>query len=651
MMKEFSDFFSAFAKWSGMKETEKTKITFIISIIALVIAFINIAYKQLKKVVRYYWRRKTNRDLHPYFIPSDVRNATKYYIPTRFQNVSPTEDEEPGRRHIASAKNELMPLFLKSILSKDIGDNKYYLILADSGMGKTTFLINLFIQYKNKFRTIFQKKPFSIYLIPIWHTDANNAIKQIKDPENSILLLDAFDESIQAQKDYFRTLKNLLLRVSRFRVVVLTCRTQFFPSQKDEPYETGYFTAGERGEFKFQKLYISVFSDKDVNKYIGMRFNYFWQGTNHRKAMEIARKCPNLVIRPMLLAHIKELIETDKVLEFSFQVYEEFINSWIRRESRKIGIKEKYQSEIRFIKLLILFSEKFAVNLYQNREIRNGYYIPKGEEFQEGILTAKDLLNENNEDKLDENDGRSKSLLTRNAVGDIKFSHKSIMEYFIAKAFFKNQLDFYSFSFIGMDMASRFHKEMLFNKIKKQNGYFSYSSAPLQRKELKFLQFENIRNVNMLILEDFYSLQPAQLSVFTGLEILVLIDTRYMQDVYLLYHELNLFFMHLNESIEMQRIPVGGRKLWSEKFVELDKHGLTELKKHLQGLGYEKVKKLYNILCLDQNIENVIHFSSLESGKDRAPVAWKLDGLERGNEVIKKILPLMKLLPDCEIYF
>lgn len=649
MIKAFSELFSAFAKWSGMKESETIRIGFFLAILSFFSVLFAFLYKQLKGILIYYWRRKANRDLHPYFTPSDVRNATKYYIPTRFQNVSPTEDEEPGRMYIASAKNELMPLFLKSILSKDIGENKYYLILADSGMGKTTFLINLYVKYKNRFRTIFQKKPFSIYLIPVWHNDAIKAIKEIKDPENSILLLDAFDESIEAQKNYFRSLKNLLLLVSRFRVVVLTCRTQFFPSQLEEPYETGYFTAGERGEFKFQKLYISVFSDKDVNKYISMRFSYFWQWTNHMKAKEIARKCPNLVIRPMLLAHIRELIEGDKIFEFSFQVYEEFINSWIRRESRKVGIRDRYQTEQRFIRLLIRFSEKFAINLYDNRDRRNGYYVPKNEEFHEGILTADDLIDESGPAELHTNDGKSKSLLTRNAVGDIKFSHKSIMEYFLAKSFFSHELDYCNFNFFGMDMVTQFHLEMLVNKIRKHKGYFIYKGSASQPKDLKLLQINNIKSISELVVEDFCFFQPAQFSIFTGLELLVLIDYREMQEVYLFYREMKQFFTYLNEHIEMQRIPEGGKKLWDSKFTELEKNGLNALKDHLQGMGFEKINELCSILRLDENFENGIAYSSNIENSEIKMRAF--EGLKLGDEQIKKILPLQELLPECNIYF
>ena len=84
-------------------------------------------------------------------------------------------------------------------------------------------------------------------------------IEKVKDKENTILLLDAYDEDLEAIKDHQKRLNEILSKVHKFREIVITCRTQFFPSEKEEPDRTGYFTGGERGEYKFQKSYLSVF--------------------------------------------------------------------------------------------------------------------------------------------------------------------------------------------------------------------------------------------------------------------------------------------------------------------------------------------------------------------------------------------------------
>ena len=60
-------------------------------------------------------------------------------------------------------------------------------------------------------------------------------IEKVKDKENTILLLDAFDEDLEAIKDHPKRLNEILSKVHKFREIVITCRTQFFPSEKEEP--------------------------------------------------------------------------------------------------------------------------------------------------------------------------------------------------------------------------------------------------------------------------------------------------------------------------------------------------------------------------------------------------------------------------------
>jgi len=53
------------------------------------------------------------------------------------------------------------------------------------------------------------------------------------------------DMDLEAIKDHQKRLNEILSKVHKFREIVMTCRTQFFPSEKEEPDRTGYFTGGE----------------------------------------------------------------------------------------------------------------------------------------------------------------------------------------------------------------------------------------------------------------------------------------------------------------------------------------------------------------------------------------------------------------------
>lgn len=100
------------------------KITLWLVSVGFLISVIKFVWNCIHKVIFLRNRRILNRDLHPYYSRSDVDRATRYYVPTKYQNVAPSEDEEPGRKYIASAKNELIPLFLKQAFHNDNDDNE-----------------------------------------------------------------------------------------------------------------------------------------------------------------------------------------------------------------------------------------------------------------------------------------------------------------------------------------------------------------------------------------------------------------------------------------------------------------------------------------------------------------------------------------------
>lgn len=291
--------------------------------IPIVLAILKFGWKGIQFLILQRNQRLLNRDLYPFFSDGDVKKATQFYIPTKFQNVSPSEDDEPSSKFIASAKQKIIPLFLKKVFKSAGDDNKFYLILADSGMGKTTFMINLFLSYKNQITWFGLKPHHKIELFPLGSPDALEAVAKVEDKKNTILLLDAFDEDIKAVGDYKERMKEILSVVKGFREVVITCRTQFFPSEEEVPTEAGYVkTYGDSGtEYKFQKLYLSVFDDKDIKRYLRKRFSIF-KFSNRKKAKTIVEKSPNLVMRPMLLSYINDLVGKEGDFKYSYEIYE-----------------------------------------------------------------------------------------------------------------------------------------------------------------------------------------------------------------------------------------------------------------------------------------------------------------------------------------
>ena len=403
------------------------------------------------KLYKRFQLRKLLRDLHPFYTIQEIQHATQYYVETNCQNIAPSKDDEPGRTHAFAAKEKIVPFFLKKAFKSYNDDAQFYIVLADSGMGKTTFLINLYFRYIEQFfGTTYQIK-----LFPLGFPDIDKEIEKIPDDEKTrtILLLDGFDEDIQAVNNYKTRLENLIQKVVRFREVVITCRTQFFPSEEEEPKETGILRFGaEGGERVFHKLYLSPFDGNDIQNYVKKRFTWF-QKTKRQTAMQIVMSCPNLMVRPMLLSYIEDLVQRQNAYTSTYVMYAELINRWIEREAYKVppDRRKLYEEE------LYLFSRELAVEIYRHREERQGRMLITGKELQ--VFADKHGI------RLNDMEMKSRSLLNRNVRGEYKFSHKSVLEYFLAEETFFNPDFRQELDFEGMAQAEAFFDEMVWEKL------------------------------------------------------------------------------------------------------------------------------------------------------------------------------------------
>ena len=243
-----------------------------------------------------------------------------------------------------------------------------------------------------------------------------------------MLCLDALDEDRKAIEDHRGRILELVKLTKGFRAVVITCRSQFFPTDEEIPVETGLLkiavrAAGEEAEYLFRKFYLSPFTDDQVESYLRRRFSWY-QHRERRRAREIAAKIGDLVARPMLLAHIEDLVGSDLDYEYAFQIYEEMVNSWLQREKGYVKDTEALRE----------FSELVAVNLLLNQKQRGWERIP-GSELQP--------LAEAHQIPLQGWQLRGRSLLNKDADGNYKFAHRSVMEYLFAKRFALGKVAFH----------------------------------------------------------------------------------------------------------------------------------------------------------------------------------------------------------------
>lgn len=437
LIKIISEHLEKYFHQKGMYFLERNTNFFLLLIVFIIIP---LTIWLAKKIYKLIVALATNLD--PYYTYDEVRKATKYYVKTKFQNLDPANENDLSINQGIVASEKLITFFLKKGL-KNKHESKFFFVLADSGMGKTTFLINLYLKYKRSFRI----NKNSIKILPLGKHNVDIDIKDITSKIDTILLLDAYDEDPKATHNHKNRLAEIVNLTSDFKKVIITSRTQFFSSITDEPYETGLIKFGvDKGLHKFYKVYISAFSEKDIKKYLSQRYS-FWQIRRKRNAKKIVLQCPNLMVRPMLLAYIDDLVNHQKFFNYTFQIYEVLIQKWIEREANRFS----FQKKDKFKKDLYNFSLSIALFLYNNRKIRGELFINANEIEQFGI---------ENDININELDLKSRSLLNRNSQGQYKFSHKSILEYFVSLKVYSDLSFKLSFDFESMPQSYKFYIEM-----------------------------------------------------------------------------------------------------------------------------------------------------------------------------------------------
>lgn len=342
------------------------------------------------------------------FDRATIEASMRWYIRPDCCNIDPAAEVE--LRHALFAVRSDLFEAMEHFLTSDDVPNRHLFLLADSGIGKTSFLLNYFA-YSERLRAIKRAPPIAMVALNVPGSDER--IREVKDKDRHVLFLDAFDEDTKAIADHHQRIRDLMAAASEFKRVVITCRSQFFARDEEIPLETGVVRVGPRpagvaATYEFVKLYIAPFSEKQVNDYLRRRFPV-WQHQRRARAQALAQSIRLLSARAMLLAHIPDLVSARHEVSREFELYEEMVNAWLMREAT--------WAEPRSLRAL---SERLAVDMFIRRAERGMERIPVAE--LRTIATSA-------EPALHSSVVTGRSLLNRDAAGNFKFAHRSIMEY------------------------------------------------------------------------------------------------------------------------------------------------------------------------------------------------------------------------------
>ena len=350
---------------------------------------------------------------------ADPYDLARYYVEPNCQHHNPAdhlEDQQP-RSAIKSLVFRTINDFLEGDYAVTGSGKNQMFILSDAGMGKTSLLVMLKLTHL----TSFWPKRFHCELLKLG-PDTLDRVKAIGEAGDTVLLLDALDEDRAAWGRIQERLLEILPQTSHFRRVIVSCRTQFFPDTSADPFSNPGRV--EIGGFVCPMIFLSLFDDRQVEEYLEKRYpdawlRWFQANGKREKARGLVAKMKDLRCRPMLLAHVEDLVDSSLTDWNEYAVYGALIQPWLDREERKLR-KEGRQD----VTGEALYSACLLVADHMQRSGSRFLSEPKLHE----LMQAHPELAHLTQIKFG-----GRSLLNRNAQGDYRFSHFSVQEYLVAQ--------------------------------------------------------------------------------------------------------------------------------------------------------------------------------------------------------------------------
>jgi uncharacterized protein YjbI with pentapeptide repeats len=336
----------------------------------------------------------------------DPIELAKYYVEPSCQQLNPidySEDENVVRE----------PMFerLEAFISGEVSRRSNHMfVLSDAGMGKTSLLVMLKLAHL----TAFWPPSYTCVLLKLGPSTLDQ-VQALSDKRRTVLLLDALDEDPRAWKRVTARIDEILRATQTFRRVILTCRTQFF-SANDDPFNRRGQV--EVGGFLCSVIYCSLFTDQQVRTYLQRRFPNLYENPVWRdRVSSILSGMGFLRMRPMLLAHIEDLLESRQAVWNEYTIFRALVDAWLMREQRKAenpppDFGKQLKKACRQVAVQMLLTGR-RYTTAQEQEIFD--FVWQQESAYEGFSVG------------------GRSLLNKDSDGNYRFSHFSIQEALIVE--------------------------------------------------------------------------------------------------------------------------------------------------------------------------------------------------------------------------
>jgi len=339
-------------------------------------------------------------------------------------------------------------------------DQKVFLLLGDSGAGKSAFNreleLDLWQSYKKKIGRI----PLHINLPAIDKPEHDMIAKQLRRAEFSeaqiremkhyrkfVLICDGYDESQQTQNLYT---SNQLNQPGEWNAqMVISCRTEYLGLDYLDRFQPGDRN-NKSDPLLFQEAVIAPFSLDQVHDYIRQYVTVnqpIWQAEDYKQALELIPTLKDLMSNPFLmtlsLEVLPRMVDPGQHLSATqvtrVGLYDHFIEQWLERGKKRIGERDlDRRSRVIFDRLSdegftqngIDFLKRLAVAVYKEQD---GHPVVEYSQFKdEGSWKDAFFL------RKDKQLLREACPLRRNG-NQHRFIHRSLLEYGLARAVFDPQ--------------------------------------------------------------------------------------------------------------------------------------------------------------------------------------------------------------------
>ncbi len=331
-----------------------------------------------------------------------------------------------------TSKQLLHDFFIKKVFIKESTEpNDVYIIFGDTGTGKTAALVHLFDDYVNQYKQGEHPYP-NIKFFSLRDTTLET-ISNLPDKENTILLLDALDETPAAQDPtlFHQFQEGLQALFHGFARVVITCRPQLFTDQKAASAATHTKKRTSTGWLQCTELFLAPFDNWQINQYLNQVFPLYKNYKKRRTARKIVKKHAYIAIRPLVLTYIKDIVETKRDINTTLDLYDIIIEKTLQRDLERIYPNPSEEQ----IQQWWDITSDVAGYMYRNKKLS---------------ITNQELDTIPSVTK--EPQFKQRSMLTR--TGDeFHFPHKSFYEYFMAYRFLLNPKEIQEGTLYSMDFA------------------------------------------------------------------------------------------------------------------------------------------------------------------------------------------------------